>query len=413
MRKIYYGWIICAVCTLVIFVTMGAVSNGFSIFLPFIMENRGFSPSQTSFLVTIRCIVSFVAMLLIGTYYNFFSIRKGVSIAVACTGAAYCIYSAADSYLFFAAGAALSGLSYGFGSMVPVSILMSKWFVKNRALTIGLCSAGSSAATIIMSPVTTLLVENISMEAAFLIEGLIFLMIALIVIIFLRNDPAEKGLEPYGQNEIRENAAAAGKSEEIVSHSLSRKGWIYMGIVALSMGALANPSFAHLSVLFTTEGFKPMTVAAIISAIGIALTASKILFGHSADKIGGCRTSVLFLLILLAGHICCCFSYLQNLPLCIVTAILMGVGFPIATVGISVWAGDMASLDKYPEVLRKFQIFYAAGALVFSSSPGVIAEVLGRGYIPSYIMFSVMLVINLMFILCAYKENKKAVISKN
>jgi len=182
-----------------------------------------------------------------------------------------------------------------------------------------------------------------------------------------------------------------------------------MGIVALSMGALANPSFAHLSVLFTTEGFEPMTVAAIISAIGIALTASKILFGHSADKIGGCRTSVLFLMILFAGHICCCFSFLQNLPLCIITAILMGVGFPIATVGISVWAADMSSLDKYPEVLRRFQIFYAAGALLFSSSPGVIADVLGRGYIPSYIMFSVMLIINLVFILCAYRESRKTI----
>ncbi|MFQ8926974.1 MAG: hypothetical protein ACLR53_02705 [Evtepia gabavorous] len=65
MRKIHYGWVICVTCTLLLFVTMGTVSNGFSIYLPYIMAERGLTHAQTSSLVTLRCLVAFVAMLLI------------------------------------------------------------------------------------------------------------------------------------------------------------------------------------------------------------------------------------------------------------------------------------------------------------------------------------------------------------
>ena len=38
MKRPYYGWLVCAAATLLIFITMGTVSNGFSVYLPFIMD---------------------------------------------------------------------------------------------------------------------------------------------------------------------------------------------------------------------------------------------------------------------------------------------------------------------------------------------------------------------------------------
>ena len=69
----------------------------------------------------------------------------------------------------------------------------------------------------------------------------------------------------------------------------------------------------------------------------------------------------------------------------------------LCTLGISVWSGDMASADKFPEVLRKLQIIYACGALTFSSMPGVIADMTG-GYIPAYILFSILIFLSLIHI---------------
>ena len=167
MKRVYYGWLVCAAATLLIFITMGTVSNGFSVYLPFIQAQRGLTHAQTSSLVTLRCLVAFVAMVVIGWYYKVFSIRVGTVIAAGCAGAAFFLYSVAGDYRTFCIGAAVSGLSYGFGSMIPVSILMARWFETHRALALSISATGSGIATIVLPPVTTRLVEGISMTGAF------------------------------------------------------------------------------------------------------------------------------------------------------------------------------------------------------------------------------------------------------
>ena len=253
MRKIHYGWVICVTCTLLLFVTMGTVSNGFSIYLPYIMAERGLTHAQTSSLVTLRCLVAFVAMLLIGGYYRKVSLRVGTGLAVCCAGLAFWLYSAAETYPLFCVGAAVSGISYGLGSMIPVSILINRWFDQHRALALSICASGSGIATIVLPPVTTHLVERFSMSAAFRMEGAAILVCAGVVLLVLRNDPREKGLRPCGQTEIPPEAPETAVSPS--QGALGRRTWILLGCASLFMGAVANPGFSHLSVLYTSEGF--------------------------------------------------------------------------------------------------------------------------------------------------------------
>ena len=406
MKRVYYGWLVCAAATLLIFITMGTVSNGFSVYLPFIQAQRGLTHAQTSSLVTLRCLVAFVAMVVIGWYYKVFSIRVGTVIAAGCAGAAFFLYSVAGDYRTFCIGAAVSGLSYGFGSMIPVSILMARWFVRHRALALSICATGSGIATIVLPPVTTRLVEGLSMAAAFRIEAVFIFAAAVLILLLLRNDPAEKGLSPYGQEPQPENAPG-GEAAPARSFSLTPRMWVLMFLVSLTMGGLANPGFSHLSVLFTSEGFPAMTVAVLISGTGLMITVGKLLYGGATDRVGGRTSSLLFGAVLLAGHVLCCLAFLGSTPLAVVTVACLGVGYPIATIGPSVWAGDMASPDNYPKVVRRLQVVYAGGALLFASVPGILADRAGGSYIPAYILFSCFLALTLLFIALAYRENGK------
>ena len=403
MKRPYYGWVVCLVSTLLLFVTMGTVSNGFSVYLPYIMAQHGLTHAQTSSLVTLRCLVSFFAMLGIGFYYKKVSIRLGTTLAAGCAGLAFLLYSVARSYPVFCLGAAVSGLSYGLGSMIPVSILMNRWFVEHRALALSICGTGSGIATILLPPVTTALVENLSMAAAFRIEACAVLVFTALILLFLRNDPAEKGLKPYGW----EHAHPVGvKEEPEKSFSLTAKMWVLMACASLFMGALANPGFSHLSVLFTSEGFDPMVVAVILSGAGVVITLAKLLYGGVTDAIGGCKSSLLFGGILLVGHLLCCLAFLQSLPVTILTVLFLGVGYPICTIGPSIWANDMSSADRYPTVVRRLQVIYAGGALVFASVPGILADVFGS-YLSAYLLFSVAMALTLVCIGLAYGENGK------
>ena len=412
MKRFHYGWLVCAAATCLIFITMGTVSNGFSVYLPFIMAERGLTNAQTSSLVTLRCLVSFFAMLGIGWYYRAFSLRAGTAVAAGCAGAAFLLYSAAGDYRTFCIGAAVSGLSYGFGSMIPVSILMARWFVRRRALALSICATGSGIATIVLPPVTTRLVERLSMPAAFRIEAVFIFALTAVILLLLRNDPAEKGLVPYGQEDapIRETDTEGETEEEAVrtaSRSLTPKMWVLMALVSLCMGGLANPGFSHLSVLFSSEGFSSMVVAAAISGVGLMITVGKLLYGGTTDRIGGRRSSLLFGGILLAGHLLCCLAFVGSRFLCAATVICLGIGYPIATIGPSVWAGDMSTADRYPAVVRRLQVIYAGGALAFASVPGILADRFGGSYIPAYVLFSVFLALALLFIALAYRENER------
>ena len=403
MKKPYYGWVVCGVSTLLLFVTMGTVSNGFSVYLPYIMAEHGLTHAQTSSLVTLRCLVSFVSMLGIGLYYKKVSIRLGVTMAAGCAGLAFLLYSVAETYPVFCLGAAISGLSYGLGSMIPVSILMNRWFVEHRALALSICGTGSGIATILLPPVTTALVENLSMSAAFRLEGCAVFFFTALILLFLRNDPVEKGLKPFGW----EHAHPAGSKEEPEqTFTLTARMWALMACASLFMGALANPGFSHLSVLFTSEGFDPMVVAVILSGAGVVITLAKLIYGGVTDRVGGCKSSLLFGGILLVGHLLCCLAFLQSLPVTLLTVLFLGVGYPICTIGPSIWANDMSSSDRYPTVVRRLQVIYAGGALVFASVPGILADHFGS-YISAYLLFSVAMALALACVALAYRENRK------
>ncbi len=403
MKRLHYGWAVCLAGTLLLFITMGTVSNGFSIYLPYILEQHGFTNSQTSFLVTLRCLVSFLAMLGIGVYYQKVSIRMGTGLAAACAGAAYWLYSAAETYPVFCLGAALSGFSYGLGSMIPVSILMNRWFVRRKALALSVCASGSSIATILLPPITTAMVEGQSMKTAFRIESIAIFALTGLIVLLLRSSPAEMGLPPYGGVPEEKDGQPESQGK---SFGLPPRTWALMACVSLFMGALANPGFSHLSVLFASEGFDSGVVAAIISGTGIMITLGKLLYGAVADRVGGCRSSLLFGGLLLGGHLLCCLAFLQSIPLCLATVLLLGVGYPIATIGPSVWAGDMCSQDHYPKTLRRFQVIYAGGALAFSSVPGILADHLG-GYLPAYLLFSLLLALALCFLGVSYRRSRR------
>lgn len=405
MKKFHYGWVICVCCTLLLFVTMGTVSNGFSIYLPYIMAERGLTHAQTSSLVTLRCLVSFLAMLVIGFYYRKVSIRVGTTIAACCAGLAFWLYSVAQSYQVFCVGAAVSGLSYGLGSMIPVSILINRWFYRHRALALSICASGSGIATIVLPPVTTALVEGLSMGTAFRIEGVGIFVFAAIIFLILRNEPAEKGLLPCGQ----EDAAPEQEGTTVVlghRRRMDRRVWLLLGCASLVMGAVANPGFSHLSVLYDSEGFGPSAVALIISGTGVMITLGKLIYGEVTDHLGGCRSCLIFGGILLVGHVLCCLAFTQSVVLCVFTVLCLGMGYPIATMGPSVWANDLAEPEKYPVVVRRLQVIYAGGALVFASVPGILADHLG-GYIPAYLLFTVLIGLTLVCIALSYRAARQ------
>ncbi len=122
---------------------------------------------------------------------------------------------------------------------------------------------------------------------------------------------------------------------------------------------------------------------------------------HRPDRRRG--SCLLFGGVLLAGHLLCCLAFVQSTALSVVNVLCLGLGYPIATMGPSVWSNDLAAPEQYPVVVRRLQVIYAGGALLFASLPGLLADRLG-GYIPAYLLFSAIIALTLLCIALAYRS---------
>jgi MFS family permease len=386
---------------------MGAVSNAFSIYMPYIRDEFGLTNAQTSTLVTMRLVVAFVCMLLIGKYYDLFNIRVGGSLAAAFGGLTFLIYSFASDFTLFAVGAGVSGLAYGFGSMVPVSILMTRWFDDHKALAISICSAGSGLGSIILPPVVTGLLSTLSMPTVFRIEAAFILLCAAVIYLAIRNYPHDMGLTRLGENRERlKQAAQENAAPRSMKAPITRAVLILSCAGSFLMGAQGNPGIMHIPVLYTSEGFTAVFAATLMSIIGAALTVGKIVFGEVTDKIGGFRSSIIFFILLVLGNGLCCLAGTGNAVLGLTAVAVLGVGYSVSTIGPSIWAGDLSSEMEFPKTMRTFQIFYSLGALITASVPGILADRFSGSYVPAYVMFTAMALIASLLIVGAYVRKK-------
>ena len=137
------------------------------------------------------------------------------------------------------------------------------------------------------------------------------------------------------------------------------------------------------------------------------LTVSKVIFGRIADKLGGKRTCTLFSFILFAGMALCALCFLHKTGIIIAAALISGIGLSISTVSPSVWSSDIALTgEQYPKVLKRIQLLFALGAMLFQSVPGILADIFGT-YTISYAIFAVLILISLFAIRKVYKIRAK------
>ena len=127
-KKVHYAWFVCAGCALLLFCTSGLAVNAFTIYQPYILQRGGLTNAQSSLLITFRNLFSFFAMLLTGWYYRKLPLRVGMFASGLTVALGFFLYGAARTYPMYLLAATVTGIGYGFGTMIPVAILMEHWF---------------------------------------------------------------------------------------------------------------------------------------------------------------------------------------------------------------------------------------------------------------------------------------------
>ena len=151
LRRPHYAWIICLGGALSLFAVMGMGINVFSVYQPYIIQLNGFSNAQGSWITTTRSLFILAALLTVNQLCARLGLRLVMTLGVVLLSLSCFCFGLAASFFTYCLAAALTGLGYCYGGMVPLSLIISRWFRDRRSLALGLAAAGSGVSTILVA----------------------------------------------------------------------------------------------------------------------------------------------------------------------------------------------------------------------------------------------------------------------
>ena len=375
------AWLVCLGGALAMFAVMGLGVNVFSIYQPEIIRLNGFTDAQGSWITTTRSLFILATLLCVNQLCARFGLRRVMSAGVLLVGLSCLCFAFADRFLLYCAAAALTGVGYCLAGMVPISLAVGRWFQDRQGLALGLASAGSGVSTVFAPVLLTGVVKEQGITAAFLWEGAVMFLCALLVWLLVQDAPGAAG--PY-----RRPGSDTGPDTRSGGAGLSGSQWTLLLLAALFVGATGGPGFSHLTMLYTSSGYSSLFVAGLLSYLGAMISLGKIVCGQVYDRLGGLGGNRFAFGTLLLALALCTLAPMGGVLLPVLAITAFGLGLSITAVSPARWAGDLCA--DYESGVRSITLAFTAGMLVFGTLPGLLADWLG-GYVPAYAAFFALL----------------------
>lgn len=416
----YYRGITVTCAFLLLFVNVGFTSTAFSVYQHYLVEIPGVGNIGGSAIVTVRTLVALICMFFTGFYFKRVNPRLGFSIATFCSCLAFVGFGTFHSLGGLCLSAILAGIGYGLGGMVASTYLIGNWFTGKVGHVAGIASMGSGVAAIVIPIGAGWIIETFSLTAAFYTEAILAFAISGLLFAFVRMTPYEVGLESISdagefmhpfrrkKNRSKRQSEKLEKVTKSAGVQLSTAAYVVMVIAIILLGGVSVAGYNYFGILLTSQGIEPVTAAALISVAGIFLTISKFLVGAACDRFGTLIGSLIFFILLFLAMVLCSLIGTGGVPEAAFAALMLGIGMPLGTTGISLWSLELTTPDQMLKTIKRFQISYAFGGFAFNMMPGILSQLTGS-YTSTYKVLTVMSFICAVLVLSVYKMYAKKV----
>ncbi len=313
----YEGWRVAAASSVGVFVGFASVAvYTFGIFLKPLADEFSWSRESVSAAFGIAAMTVAVCSPPLGQLLDRFPPRRIILPAVAVFGLAFASLSLLTPHLwhlyavFFVLGVVGNGTA-----QMAYSRAVSSWFERRRGMALSLVMAGGAVGAIVLPPATDSLIASVGWRQAFLVIGLMVLVIGLPTVArFIRERPAI-------DRRPGEDSPAGGAT--VAEGMRSRAFWIV--VVVLFFSSIAqNGALTHLPALLNDRGVTASGGAIALSAMGATSLAGRLITGYLLDRFFAGR--VAFGLLSTAALGTFLLAGAQSLEMGVVAAALIGFG---------------------------------------------------------------------------------------
>jgi len=372
--KFFYGYVVVALAFLIL-VIMGGTMYTFGVFFKPLADGFGWTSAAISGAFSLQMVLHGLFYIVTGKLNDRFGPRVVVSGCSLLLGVGYLLMSQISDiwqlYLFYGVIIAI-GMS---GAFVPLGSTVARWFVKRKGVMIGIAVAGISAGTMIMPPVASWLISNYGWRTSYAVIGLTVLVLVISAAQFLRRDPTQMRLLPYGQSEVQ----GEGSNLEVLGVSLqgamhTRQFWL-LCVAFLSFGVFQTAIMVHIVPHAIELGISATAAANIFAAIGGLGIVGRIVMGGTSDRIG-CRAALVICFVLLTATLAW-LLVAKELWMLHLFAAVFGFGYGGMSALIPPTVAEVFGLRSHGVILGVITFLATAGCAIGAVMAGSVFDITG------------------------------------
>lgn len=287
-RNFYYGWIVVAVTFITTLVAAG-IRSAPAIFIHPLESEFGWNRAAIAGAVSINLLLYGMAGPISGRLIDRHGPRPVMlgSLSLLALGVAGTLGMSTLWQLDLLWGMVV-GLGAGGSASVVYAAVASRWFVTRRGLVLGFLGSANSTGQLIFIPLLMWVVVAFGWRAGSAMMVAIALAMLVPVFLWMRNDPADMGLKPYGADSAAGRSAAAQADIPRVALSQAFRApefWLLAGAM-FTCGATANGLIGvHLIPHSIDHGIPEVAAAATVGVMGGMNVVGTMLSGWLTDRV--------------------------------------------------------------------------------------------------------------------------------
>jgi len=390
-----YGYIVVFAAFIVMVLAWGTFYS-FGVFFKPLVNEFGWTRAMTSGAFTLTFLIYGFLGIFAGRLSDRFGSRTVVTACGLFFGLGYLLLSQIGAiwqlYLCYGVIVAV-GMS---GCWAPLVSTVARWFVKRRGLMTGFVASGIGFGTVIIPPVAIRLISSYGWRNSYIIMGITALVVIVFAAQFLKRDPGQIGLLPYGEDGIKqESPASETKALSLGEATRTRQFWMICAIY-FCYGFFLQSIMVHIAPHATELGISPIRAANILAIIGGLGIVGRIAWGSASDRIGiklslalsFVLASVVMLWLQLAGELWMLYLF----------AFIFGFAYGGLSAMQSLVIAELFGLSSIGIIVGGITFIFAIGGAAGPLLAGRIFDITGSYYI-AFLVCAILSVVGLVLTL--------------
>lgn len=406
-KKFHYAWIVLIGMAIIMGIARGGINNAGGLFFSPVSEDLGIGIGSLTIYLSISSVITMLFLPLAGRMLAKYEIRGLLIFAIILQAGSFALFGFMNSVWGWYILSAPMAFGAIFITTLAGPILINKWFKKNSGIALGLMMAAVGLFGAFIQPFVGTLIATQGWRNSYMILGVGAIVIIIpVILLMIRKDPQDKGLLPYGAEEVTdENSTDESHVVKGVSFADAKKSMSFYAMLLFLFFMTAIASFAqHIGPYAIGSGYSIEFSGQVLGAFMAGMFVGALVFGFLTDKIGARNTGymsmsvgiiALVLLIFVPGS-----PFIFSLGIGLFGFVTASVG----TLGPLLTASIFGS-KSYAEIYATIGIGLAVAGIVALPGYGFIYDITGSYTIVLY-MIIVMLIINMILITIAFKGKK-------